>query len=365
MKKLFTNAVIYSPAKLRADCIAVDNGRIMEIGPKSKLINLRRHGFKAVDLKGKTVLPGFIDSHLHFLGTGYHLMNIDLDNINSLDKALIKIKSAARKAAPGQWLLGRGWNKNNWGNILPDKSSLDAVCPNNPIRLFSKDGHTLWVNSLALKVCEIGFSTPDPDGGSIQRDIKGDPTGILFENACDLITDRIPEASTAFKMKALKKAVKMLNRYGITGVGDCDWDIDRLSLFNLAREKGILNLRVFMMLSPNDIDSAAQLGLALVQTVRRADGNSQEIDAGLGHKPLDVIGIGKALAACAEFLVLGPTSHVSQFRLYGSADGVCGTHDQARGDDILLNGQAGAIVHDVRKAPGQGLDAVLVILPVV
>ncbi|MCP4582611.1 MAG: amidohydrolase [candidate division Zixibacteria bacterium] len=261
MKNLFTNAAIYSPDKLRGDCIAVDNGMIAEIGPKNRLIHLKRHGFKVIDLNGKTILPGIIDSHLHLMGTAYHLVNINLDNIDSLEKALATIGKAAEKARPRQWLLGRGWNKNIWHDGTPDSTALNKICPNNPIRLFSKDGHTLWVNSMALKVCGIDNTTPDPDGGTIQRDSDGRPTGILFENACDLIVDKIPGATTGFKLKVLKKAVKMLNSHGITGVCDCDWDDNRLSLFSMAREKDILNLRICMMLSPDDIDSAVQLGL--------------------------------------------------------------------------------------------------------
>jgi len=261
MKTIFMNATIYSPDKVRGDCLAIDNGRISEIGLKSKLQHLKKHGYKAIDLKGKTVLPGFIDSHLHLLSTGYNLFNIGLDNIDSLDKALSIIEKAARKASPGQWLLGRGWNKNIWGGSLPNKELLDKICPNNPIRLFSKDGHTLWVNSLALRLCGITGSISDTDTVSIQLDSNGEPTGILFENATYLITDKMPEATSNFKLKAIKKAAAMFNRLGITGICDCDWDANRLSLFNTAREKGDLNLRVCMMLSPNDINSAVQLGL--------------------------------------------------------------------------------------------------------
>ena len=261
MKNLFTNATIYSPDKARGDCMAVDNGRIIEIGPKSKLLHLKKHGFKAINLKGKTVLPGFIDSHLHLLTSGFNLFNIDLEGVDSLDKAVAKIAKAVKKVSPGQWILGRGWNKNIWGDRLPNKNILDKICPDNPIRLFSKDGHTLWVNSMALQICGISSSISDTDSGSIQRDANGEPTGILFENAVNLITDKIPEASANFKLKAIKKASDYFNRLGITGVGDCDWDAHRLSLFSTAREKGDLNLRVYMMLAPDDINSAAQLGL--------------------------------------------------------------------------------------------------------
>jgi len=261
MKALFTDEVIYSPTKLRGDTIAVDGGRIIEIGTKAKLAGLTRRGYKKISLKGRTVVPGFIDSHLHLLSVGYDLFAVNLAGITTLEKALAKIAAAAKKLPAGQWLIGRGWDKNLWGDDFPDKTMLDKVCPNNPARLFSKDGHCLWVNSKALSYCGIDGTTPDPDGGAIQRSVDGNPTGILFENAADLVTKKLPDISTEFKLKALKKSISYLNSLGITGVGDCDWYSNRLGLFQAAADKGFLNLRIFMMLSPKDIDSAGQLGI--------------------------------------------------------------------------------------------------------
>ncbi|MCD6161099.1 MAG: amidohydrolase [candidate division Zixibacteria bacterium] len=261
MKTLFTNAVIYSPKRIKGDCLAVSDGRIFGIGSKSKLISLKRHGFKVVDLKKKAVLPGFVDSHLHLLSTGYNLQSVDLSGLDTLDKVTAKISKAAKNTHSGQWLLGRGWDKNLWGSEFPDKTVLDKICPKNPVRLFSKDGHAIWVNSLALRLCKINKKTPEPAKGAIMSYSDGSPTGILFENAIDLVINKIPEPTIDFKFKALKKAIKHLNRCGITGAADCDWYANRLNLFQSAREKGFLNLRVFMMLSPDDIDSASSLGL--------------------------------------------------------------------------------------------------------
>jgi predicted amidohydrolase YtcJ len=261
MKKLFTNAIIYTPEKLQGDCLAVDNGRIVDIGPKNRLISLNRHGFKTVDLKGKTVLPGFIDSHLHLLTTGYDLLNVNLSGLDSLEKVLVKIQNAAQKSPAGQWLIGRGWDKNLWGDDFPDKTALDKVCPDNPVRLFSKDGHSIWVNSYTLQLCHIDKSTPDPQSGRILRMPDGSPSGILTEKAVEIVNRQIPDPTMDYKLKALRKTIKYLNSLGITGVADCDWDAGRLQLFDTARQKGFFSLRAFMMLSPDDIDSAAQLGL--------------------------------------------------------------------------------------------------------
>lgn len=261
MKTLFTNAVIYSPDKLKADTIAVYDGRILEIGSKTNLLSLKRRGFKVIDLMKKTVLPGFIDSHVHLLSTGYSLMNVNLDDLDSLDKAVAKIKKAAARRAAGRWLLGRGWNKNLWGIDFPDKKILDQACPDSPAAFYSKDGHSLWANSAALQYAGITASMPDPDGGKIMRDAAGEPTGILFETATELLMNRVPEPTADLKMRALKMAVSHFNKFGITGVGDCDWYANRLNIFRQGREKNQLNLRVFMMLAPDDVDSAVRLGL--------------------------------------------------------------------------------------------------------
>lgn len=261
MKALFINAVIYTPERLTADCLALCDGRIFEIGSKIKLLSLRRRGFKVINLKRRVILPGFIDAHLHLLGTGYNLQNVNLHGIDSLDKAVSIIQKAAKKLAPGRWLVGRGWNKNLWADDFPDKKILDKVCPDNPARFYSKDGHVLWVNSMALKLCRIDKNTPDPPGGAIRRYSDGRPTGILFENACELVTSKIPEPSIDLKLKAIRMAVRKLNSLGITGIADCDSFSGRFSLLKQAQEKGILSLRVFMMLAPDDVNAASSLGL--------------------------------------------------------------------------------------------------------
>jgi predicted amidohydrolase YtcJ len=261
MKTLFTNATIYTPEKSRANSIAVADGRILEIGSKSKLVSLKRHGFSVIDLKKRPIIPGIIDSHLHLLGLGFSLQEVDLQNINSFDKAITILTIAARKLPPGRWLLGRGWNKNLWGGNFPDKAILDKICPDNPVHLYSKDGHSLWVNSAALKIAGIDRNTPDPPGGQIKRLSNGEPSGMLFENACYLVDKKLPTPTSDMQCDALKRAVKKLNSLGVTAVGDADWRKGRFGLFMLAKDKGLLSLRVFLMLSPDDIDSAAYLGM--------------------------------------------------------------------------------------------------------
>ncbi len=261
MKKLFINAVIYGPEKLRADSIAVFDGKIFEIGPSVKMKDLKRRGFEVIDLNGNVVVPGFIDCHLHLLGLGFSLQRVDLSAANTMNKAITLISVAARKLSPGRWLIGRGWDKNIWGGSFPDKTILDKICPDNPVYLYSKDGHALWVNSAALKAAGIDDTTPDPPGGLIKRFSNGEPTGIIFENAIQIFEKVLPPPTEEQKLDAVKRAGKKLNSLGITGAADCDWYAGRLGLFEKAAAKGNLKLRVFVMLSPDDIDSVGQLGL--------------------------------------------------------------------------------------------------------
>lgn len=262
MKRLFTNAIIYGQEKSKATSIAVFDNSIFEIGPASKLASLKRRGFEVIDLKGTVVLPGFIDCHLHLLGMGLSLQQVDLSAASSLSKAITMLSIAARKLPRNRWLLGRGWDKNLWGGALPDKTILDKICPDNPVYLHSKDGHALWVNSEALKAARVDRSTPDPAGGQIKRYPDGEPTGILYENAITLVEKAVPPPSEEQKLDAVKRASRKLNSLGITGVADCDWFPGRFELYRKAAHLGHLRLRVLVMFSPDDIDAAGQLGLA-------------------------------------------------------------------------------------------------------
>lgn len=260
-KTIFINGRIYtSRSKRPAQAIAVEDGIIREIGTKTQIKPLARRGFKIVDLKGKTVIPGIIDSHLHLLGLGNLFSRINLDGIDSLDEVRNIIRRAALRLKEGQWLRGRGWNKNLWGEDFPDKSVLDDLS-NNPIALNSKDGHLLWVNSVALKLAGITENTPDPPGGVILKDSDGNPTGILQENAADLVTEKIPHQMSGERKEAILAAQNHLLQFGIIGVGDCDTSASLIPVYEELEKEGRLSLRIFKMIEPDDLESAGQSGL--------------------------------------------------------------------------------------------------------
>jgi hypothetical protein len=229
-----------------AQAIAVENGRITDTGTNARIKPLARRGYATIDIKKRAIIPGIIDSHLHLMSLGISFKRVNLDGVDSLEKAKAILRTAAAKLAPGQWLRGRGWNKNLWGDKFPDKFILDEIT-SNPVALGSKDGHLLWVNSAALKHAGIDSRTPDPAGGLIAKDEKGEPTGILKENAAENFYDTIPPMAYGDKLDAVRAAQKHLLKLGIVGCGDCDEDRELFPIYNELDRKKALKLRVFKM----------------------------------------------------------------------------------------------------------------------
>src|ERR1700738_401342 len=183
---LYLSGNIYTmdAIKPRAQAMAVDmdNGRIIAIGTNDVVRRVGGPRTELVDLHGRTVLPGFIDAHIHLLSTAYRAHYIDAGASTSEDDAASLVRQRAAQTPPGRWIVGGQWDKNLWpGARFPTKYSLDAATPSHPVALWSKDGHVLWVNSLALQRAQITATTSQPATGEIVRDGTGEPTGILLE----------------------------------------------------------------------------------------------------------------------------------------------------------------------------------------
>ncbi len=243
----------------RAQAIAIENGIIAEIGTNAQIKPLSQRGYRTYDLKKKFVLPAFTDAHLHLVSIGNHSKQVNLDGVDSLDKALKIIQKAVMKLKPGQWLKGRGWNKNLWGGEFPHKKHLDAVC-DNPAILGSKDGHLGWVNSVALEACGINKDTGNPPGGVFEKDINGELTGIIKEKAYDIVIDKVPSLSYDEKINSILLAQKYLLKLGIVGVGDFDTWPTLISKLRELEKSGRLKLRVCKMIYENVLDEVIRLG---------------------------------------------------------------------------------------------------------
>lgn len=244
-----------------AEALAVKDERICAVGRTQEMEALAGSTTRRLDLAGRTVLPGFIDAHVHFTGHGLRLQRVNLAGAESLEEALARVRDAVGHVREGEWLLGAGWNYNEWLNpVRPTAADLERVAPRVPVALSSKDGHSIWLNAAALRLAGINASTPEMPGGQILRDAAGNPTGILTERAQELVYRFIPEPGAAQLLVAARAAVVDAARLGITGVHNCEGPQAFTALQQLA-ETGELSVRVWHMLPMEMLDAALKLGL--------------------------------------------------------------------------------------------------------
>lgn len=243
-KTLIFNARIYTQAEgLVIDSIAICGSRIVAIG------NNLQHDpdfkkYHQVDLKGRTMTPGFVDSHTHFHYFARWLGMVDVDGIDTIQKCLSRIKKFASGLGKSEWVIGNGYSADRFRTRLePDRWMLDRVCGNRPAFIYSKDGHTAWVNSRALKLASIGKKTADPPGGVIDRLSDGEPSGILRETACHLVYSILPSPSHAATRRLYKKALDYAYRKGVTAVHSVDGEAG-FTFFSKMAETGSLGLRI-------------------------------------------------------------------------------------------------------------------------
>lgn len=216
------NGIIFtSDASLPfADSMAVLNGRILSVGNFSSLQNLADDSTRVLDLEGKVVVPGFIDSHVHLIFGGLQMMRVELRGLNGKDEFVRRVREAVTNLKEGSWVLGDGWNNELWGGELPVASWIDDVTPKNPVWLTRMDGHMALANSVALKLAGISSLSEDPDGGSIMRSANGEPTGLLIDAAMKLIFPWIPEVSVDERREAMLIASNLALIRGVTTVVD-------------------------------------------------------------------------------------------------------------------------------------------------
>jgi predicted amidohydrolase YtcJ len=249
-------------AQPRARALAIAGNRILALGDDADMkALLGPHGI-AVDLRGLAVVPGFTDSHLHFMSFGLSLMEIDLMAVPTLDEALGCVVARAEETPAGQWLTGRGWDHSLWaGGDFPTRHDLDRVAPDHPVWLERKCGHVGWANSRALELAGIDATTPDPPGGDIARDpASGKPTGILKETAMELISGLFEDPSAEEGASAIRAAMGHAHRQGLVGVHTMERAAASRA-FQKVRTDGELRLRVLMQIPEENLDAAIQTGL--------------------------------------------------------------------------------------------------------
>ena len=241
---LIVGAPVYTadPARPWADAVAVRAGRVAAAGPERDLADLRGPSTRVLRLDGGLVLPGFQDAHVHTAAGGLELAQCDLHEVEPAAYAATVARYAADH--PGDpWVLGGGWVMDTFGTGGPHRSALDAVVADRPVLLESTDGHSAWVNGLALELAGITRATPDPPRGRIERDASGEPTGALHEAAKALVGDLAPEPGQAEWEAAIERGQAHLHRLGITAWQDAAVEPDMLAAYRAVAERGRLTGR--------------------------------------------------------------------------------------------------------------------------
>jgi len=248
---LFTNAHIYTVDDVFsvADAMVVEDGRIVEIGAGS-VLSRKYSADTVIDLGGKFVYPGFIDSHCHFLHYGLGLQEVNLTGTSSVEEILTRLKESGSKRK-GLWIIGRGWDQNDWENrIYPNREMLDSVFPDIPVYLTRIDGHAAWVNTAALNMAGITRQTR-VKGGLIVLE-NGVPSGVLVDNAMNLVSRLIPPPDLTAKREALLEAQANCFSVGLTMVCDAGLGYQEVVLIDSLQKEGELLMRIYAMLEPTN-----------------------------------------------------------------------------------------------------------------
>ena len=248
-----------------AEAILIRSGKIIALGSKDFVTKLAAPNVQTIDLEGRCLMPGFHDSHVHLVYHGFSLAQLDLENTKTKAEALELVANKAKELPEGEWILGAGYLLSRWDEEI-NKKDLDAVAANHPVVLRSQDHHSAWLNSLALQKAGIDNKTVNPEHGEIVRDSKGEATGVLLEQAYDLVAEKLPGPSNQDVVRALDVAAKDLAKRGITTVHHMAYEPAQFWRI-LAKEasKDSYPLRVWACIDQDRIEAAAEIGLATGQ----------------------------------------------------------------------------------------------------
>ncbi len=229
-----------------AEAVAIKDGRIIFVGTSEDAKDFIGDDTKVVDLKGRMVVPGFQDSHVHPISAGIEANACNLNGLEDVAAYVAAIKQYADEHPDEAWITGGGWSMAAFGpGALARRELIDAVVPDRPVMLYSQDGHTSWVNTKALEIAGITNRTPDPDDGRIDRDPKtGAAIGSLQEGASSLVEAKVPAVTDAKRADGLRYAIKYLNALGITAVQDASVNEDDLRAYRQLDKSGELSLQV-------------------------------------------------------------------------------------------------------------------------
>jgi predicted amidohydrolase YtcJ len=268
---IITNAKIWTvdPQHPSAEAVAVLGDRIVAVGSSHDVDAWRGPATRVVDAASKLVLPGFNDSHVHFVSGGLQLDSIDLNDATSAQEFARRIAERARSTPKGEWISGGDWDETKWTPAaLPTRELIDGVTPGTPVFVNRYDGHMVLVNTLVLKQAGITPQTPDPPGGSIVRDAQGNPTGALKDAAIGLVEKVMPALSHDRRLAAAQRALAHAASLGVTSVQDMNPEFADFAVYNELLDRGQLTTRIYAAPLIPQVDDLTKIG------IRRAFGSS-------------------------------------------------------------------------------------------
>ncbi len=274
-----------NPAKPWAEAVAIRGERILKVGTTEEVKALFGDHTQGVDLNGAFVLPGFIDSHTHFLDGGFALSSIQLREAMSKEAFIEIVKERTEEIDEGVWILNGDWDQQQFDPPeMPRREWIDSVSPRNPVFVNRLDGHMALANSLAFEIAGITRDTVSPPGGEIVKDAKtGEPTGILKDEAMRLVSDKIPQPSFEEKKKAALAALKHANQMGVTSVHDMAYS-SNFEVYHALLKEDRLNARltVYFAIGERDLYARLEQNRPLESDLLKIGGLKGFVDGSLG-----------------------------------------------------------------------------------
>jgi len=316
------------PQRPLAEALAIQNGKVLATGTRDEVLAAAGADARVVDLGEATVVPGLSDGHGHLAGLGRALSSVILVGADSRAEALERLEAAPRSAFQADWLIGQGWDQNDWPEkAFPTRAELDARFPSTPVALSRIDGHALWVNGEALRRARITRDTKDPEGGRILRGADGEPTGILVDNAMDLVFAVLPPPTDEQFAAQLEAALARCAQGGMTGVHDAGMDLRTFELLRRWDEEGRLPLRVYVMVDGMGPDREAFLRMGPVQGNKlTARAVKLSVDGALGSRGAALHSAYADEAGHKGLLLLTPEEYEARVRAFIGKNFQVATH---------------------------------------
>ncbi|UCE44038.1 MAG: amidohydrolase family protein, partial [Candidatus Bathyarchaeota archaeon] len=257
------NVITLNPSRPQAQAVAITNRKMIKVGNNNEIKSLIEEDTEVIDLKGKTILPGFTDTHIHMTGFGKTLAQINLRDVQSITELQEKLERRVEATEEERWILGRGWDQDRLKEKrYPTRWDLDKASPNNPVVFTRVCGHLSVANSKALEKACITTETISPSGGKIDKNLEtGEPTGILRENAMDLVHRITPQLTGHQLMKACDLACQKAVEAGLTSIHWIIHTTDEIHVLQQLRTENKLPLRVYMLIPMDLLDHLINLSL--------------------------------------------------------------------------------------------------------